>query len=152
MAFRFPLEAVLHFRWSTEHQQELRLRAANQRVARVRHRIEQLDRSGGELKLLQAKRLTEGTTAAEMRFALQCESEIVRRRREFEQQLAMLEQARDRQREIFQQARRARETLEAVRDRQLNLYRKKAGRREQRQVDDLFLLRLPSRREPWQGG
>jgi flagellar export protein FliJ len=48
---------------------------------------------------------------------------------------------RDQQREIFQQARRARETLESVRDRQLLMHQKQAARREQRNMDDLFLLR-----------
>jgi flagellar export protein FliJ len=142
MAFHFSLEAVLHLRSSLEHQQELKLRAANQNVARVRHTIEQLDGRRRELVGLQHKRLTDGTTAAEMRFELQCEAQLLRHRREAEQHLAKLEEARNQQREVFYRARQARETLEAVRDRQLSLYQKDALRREQRNLDDLFLMRL----------
>jgi flagellar export protein FliJ len=132
---------VLHLRQSLEHQQELRLRSANQQVARVRHLLEQMDLHRERLLLLQGDELIAGTTAAELRFSLLCDGEILRHRRELEQQLVRLQQLRDQQREIFQQARRARETLESVRDRQLLMYQKQAARREQRNMDDLFLLR-----------
>jgi len=141
MGFTFPLHAVLHLRQSLEHQQELRLRSANQQVARVRHLLEQMDLHRERLLLLQGDELIAGTTAAELRFSLLCDREILRHRRELEQQLVRLQQLRDQQREIFQQARRARETLESVRDRQLLMYQKQAARREQRNMDDLFLLR-----------
>jgi flagellar export protein FliJ len=141
MAFHFPLQTVLHLRESIEHQQELRLRAASQRVVRVEHLIEQMDLSRQELHSAQTQRLSAGMTAAELRFELLCEAELLRHRRELEQQLLRLQQLREQQREILQQARRARETLESVRDLQLSVYRKEAVRREQRNLDDLFLLR-----------
>lgn len=152
MAFHFSLEAVLHLRKSLEHQQELKLRAANQNVARVRHAIEQMDGRRQELLLVQNKRLTDGTTAAEMRFELQCEAQLLRHRREAEQQLVKLEQAQAQQREVLHQARKAKETLEAVRDRQLSLYQRDALRREQRNLDDLFLMRLLVKRGHLQHG
>lgn len=142
MGFHFSLDAVLHLRKSVEHQQELKLRAANQSVARARHAIEQFDASRQQLLAVQSRRLTDGTTAAEMRFELQCEAQLLRHRREAEQQLAKLEQAQAQQREALHQARKARETLEAVRDRQWSLYQKEALRRQQRNLDDLFLMRL----------
>jgi flagellar export protein FliJ len=141
MSFHFPLHAVLHFRESLERQQELRLRAANQQVARVRHLIEQLDAHRQEVHSRQSAKLSAGMTAVELQFELLCETELLRHRKELEQQLARLEQLREQQREAFQQARRARETLEAVRDQQLQLYKEEAARREQRGLDDLFLLR-----------
>ncbi len=141
MPFHFPLQALLHFRQSLEHQQELRLRAANQQVARVQHLVEQIDARRQELHAAQSVALSAGTSSAEMRFGLQCEAELVRQRRELQQELLRQQQLRDRQREIFQQARRTRETLEGVRDQQARLYKKEAARREQRNLDDLFLLR-----------
>ena len=48
---------------------------------------------------------------------------------------------RDQQQKIFQLARRERETFESLRDHQLHEYERDARRREQRQLDDLFLLR-----------
>lgn len=141
MAFEFPLQAVLHLRKSIEHQQQLRLVVANQAVARVRHLMEQADVRRVDLHSTRQKELSSGITAAELRFGLVCEGELLRQRRELEQQLVRLQHLRDQQREIFQRARRERETLESVRDRQLSLYRKEASRREQRSMDELFLLR-----------
>jgi flagellar export protein FliJ len=141
MAFHFPLQAVLHFRQSLEHQQELRLRAANQQVARVRHVIERMDARRQELHAAQTRELSAGITAAELRFAWQCDAELLRHRRAHELQLVRLQRLRDEQREVFQRARRARETLESVRDQQLDRYQKEATRREQRCLDDLFLMR-----------
>jgi flagellar export protein FliJ len=141
MPFHFALETVLHFRQSIEHQQQLRLLAANQQVARVQHLVEQMDARRQQLHAMQIKQLSSGMTAAELRFGLLCEAEILRHRRELEQQHVRLQQLREQQREIFHQARRARETLEALRDRQFRLYQKEAARREQRSLDDLFLLR-----------
>jgi flagellar export protein FliJ len=141
MAFQFKLESVLHFRQSLEHQQELRLRAANQQVARVRHLIEQMDARRQQLYATQAKNLGSGMSAAELQFELVCETELLRHRGNLEQELVRQQQLREQQRENFQQARRARETLEAVRDEQLRLYQKNAVRKEQRSLDDMFLLR-----------
>jgi flagellar protein FliJ len=141
MPFRFPLQSILNFRQSIEHQQELRLRAANQQVARVRHLVEQIDARRQELHAAQSRELGTGLTSAELRFELQCDEELLRHRRELESHLVRLQQLRDQQREIFQQARRMRETLEAVRDQQLDSYKQEAARNEQRTLDDLFLLR-----------
>jgi flagellar export protein FliJ len=141
MPFHFPLQAVLHYRQSMEHQQELKLRAANQQVARVQHLIEQADLRRKELRTMEMEELSSGTTAAELQFGLLRETSLVRQRLELEQQLARVQQLRDQQREIFQQVRRGRETIESVRDQQLILYKKNTARREQRNLDDLFLMR-----------
>jgi flagellar export protein FliJ len=141
MPFRFPLQAVLHFRESIERQQELRLSAANQLVARVRQLMEEMEAGRRELHSRQARELSAGITAAELRFGAQCDAELQRQRRALEPQLARLQQLCQEQREIFLRAKRARETLESVRDQQLRLYQKEAARRQQRSLDDLFLLR-----------
>jgi flagellar FliJ protein len=141
MPFHFPLQTVLHYRQSMEHQQELRLRAANQQVARAQHLIEQMDLRTKELRSMEMEELSSGTSAAELQFGVLREAAMLRRRWEFEQQLIRVQQLRDQQREIFQQARRAREMLESLRDQQLSLYKKDAARREQRSLDDLFLMR-----------
>jgi len=141
MGFRFALQSVLHLRQSLEHQQELRLRAANQQVARVKHGLEQIDTRRRQMQSMQAQELGSGLTAAELRFELHCEEAMQRQRRELEMQLARLLQWRDQQRVLLQRARQARETLEAVRDGELQRYRQQAARREQRTLDDLFLMR-----------
>jgi flagellar export protein FliJ len=141
MAFRFALQSVLHFRQSVEHQQELRLRAANQQVARVQHLVDHLNARRRELHAARTRDLGAGLSAAELQFELQCDRELLRHRSELEAQIGKLQQLRDQQRVAFQQARLARQTLEGVRDQQLRVYRQETARREQRELDDLFLLR-----------
>jgi len=141
MAFHFPLQALLHFRQSIEHQHELRLRAANQLVARVRHLIEQVDARLQQLHTLQSQHLGAGTSGAELRFAVSCGENLLQQRQAMQRELVRLQALRDEQQKIFQQARRERETFESLRDRQLREYQCEAKRGEQRQQDDLFLMR-----------
>jgi flagellar export protein FliJ len=140
MPFRFPLQAVLHFRQSLEHQQELRLRAANQQVARVRRVLDQHGARMQELRFRQARELAAGTTAAELRFTALCESSLEHQREELERELQRLQNLRDEQQRLFVETRRQRETLAGLRDRQRSEYERKTARREQRQLDDAFLL------------
>jgi flagellar export protein FliJ len=141
MAFRFPLQAVFHLRQSLEHQQELRLRAANQQVAKVRQLLEQLDERIQHMQARESQELGVGTTSAELRFALSCDAALHQQRQEVEREMSRLQNLRDQQQRIFQQARRERETFESLRDHQRREYARDSGRREQRQIDDLFLLR-----------
>lgn len=141
MPFQFRLEALHHFRKSVEHQQELRLRAANQQVARIRHLIEQIELRINETGKQRFSQLGAGTTAAELQFSLLCESALRQQIQELRRELVRFQALRDQQQRIYQQARREREVLESLRDRQLREYEREASRREQRELDDLFLLR-----------
>jgi flagellar export protein FliJ len=140
MAFRFPLQSVLHFRRTMEHQQELRVRAANQQVAGVRHNIAQLADALKQLQAVASQELARGTTSAELRFILQAELALGPQRQELELELLRLSKMRDQQVKIFQQVRRERETIQALHDQQLHAHRREATRREQRRIDDLFLM------------
>jgi flagellar export protein FliJ len=141
MAFRFPLQAVFHYRQSVEHQQELRLRAANQQVARARHLLDQIDLRLRQMRTSQSQHLQNGTTSAELRFELASETTLRQQHQLVENELARAQNLRDQQQRIFQHARREREIFESLRDRQLRQYKLDSARREQRQLDDLFLLR-----------
>jgi flagellar export protein FliJ len=141
MPFHFSLQVVLHLYQSLEHQQELRLRAANQQVARVRHMIEQLDPAKQQNRARQAQELQAGTTSAELEFARTMESVLTKRRGELEIELVRAQHLRDEQQRNFHVARRRRETLSSLRETQLHQYQREAARHEQRQADDAFLLR-----------
>lgn len=141
MPFRFPLQALLNVRHSIEHQQELRLRAANQLVARVRHALEQLDGRIAQTHTLSSQDLARGTTGAELFFLQTMEGSLQAQRKELEHELQRSQHARDQQERVFRQARRERETFETLRSRQLRDYLRDQSRREQRQLDDLFLMR-----------
>jgi flagellar export protein FliJ len=141
MPFHFSLHAILHLYQSLEHQQELRLRAANQQVARVRHVIEQLDAVKQQNRARQSQELQAGTTSAELEFTRNMASALMKRRGELEVELVRAQQVRDEQQRNFHIARRRRETLSSLRESQLKNYQREAARREQRQADDAFLLR-----------
>lgn len=141
MPFRFPLQALLHFRQAMEHQQELRLRAANQQVARVRHAREQLDDRIRQTHHLASQYLATGTTGAELLFLETTEGFLHAQRQELEHELLRCQHLRDQQERIFRQARRERETFESLRNEQFRAYQRDQGRREQRRLDDLFLMR-----------
>jgi flagellar export protein FliJ len=141
MSFQFSLQAVLHLYEGLEHQQELRLRAANQQVARVRHMIEQLDALKQHNRDQQSRELQAGTTGAELEFERATEWALRRRRVELDGELVRVQHLRDEQQRTFRQARRRRETLSTLRETQLHLHQREAARRQQRQVDDAFLLR-----------
>ncbi len=141
MPFRFPLQALLHFRQSVEHQQELRLRAANQQVARVRHALEQLDNRVRQTQALSSQYLARGTTGAELSFLQTTEGLLRAQRQEVEHELVHCQHVRDQQERVFRLARRERETFESLRNEQLRNYERDQARREQRRLDDLFLMR-----------
>jgi len=141
MAFHFGFEALYRLRQSLEHQQELRLRTANQQVAKVRRAVEQLNEQLDQLRRCSSQNLASGMTAAEMHFILNGASCLVTRRQELEQLLARVCTLRDKQEKLFREARRERETLESLRDQQLRAYQQDQARRQQRSLDDLFLLR-----------
>jgi flagellar export protein FliJ len=146
MPFRFPLQVAFHLRQSIEHQQELRLRAANQQVAKVRHWIDQVDEHILQMRTRSSQQLTSGMTSAELRFALATEASLESTRHELEKELVRVKNLRDQQQRIFDRARRERETFESLRDQQKRTYELDQRRREQRHADDLFLLRQAHRR------
>lgn len=141
MPFRFSLQALLHFRQSIEHQQELRLRAANQQVARARHGLEQIDGRIRQTQTLSSEFLARGTTGAELSFLQTTESSLLDQRQELELELVRCQHVRDQQERVFRQARRERETFESLRNQHLHDYQRDQARREQRRLDDLFLMR-----------
>jgi flagellar export protein FliJ len=141
MPFRFPLQAVLHYRESLEHQQEMRLRAANQLVARLRCILDQHGARVRDLHASQARELAAGTTSAEVRFHALCLSTLEHQRQDLECEVQRLQNLRDEQQKLFVEARRRSETLAGLRDNQHREYERTTARREQRQLDDAFLLR-----------
>jgi flagellar export protein FliJ len=146
MAFRFSLQALLRFRKSVEHQQELLLQEANHQVARVRHEIESVDGCIAEMAARGTRELTSGVSAAELQFEGLCRSVLLQHRRQLEKALAECEEIRVHRSQAFHQARRQREVVDTLRQNQLQLCRQEEKREEQRYLDELFLLRRNSHR------
>ena len=141
MPFHFSLQAVLHFRQSVEHQEELRQRTANQQVARVRRVMELADERIRREQEMRSVELQAGTTSAEVRFSVAAQDALRAQRQKLEAELQRLQILRDQQQRIFQQARRERDVIQSLRDRQILEYKRESARREQQRADELFLLR-----------
>ncbi len=141
MPFRFPLESLLHLRKSIEHQQEMRLRAANQQVAKVRHLIQQCEEQRVHLHRDAAQQLQSGMMAAELHFENACATAIHQDQEHLERELVRLQNLRDQQQRIYQHARREREIFDNLREKQAAEYKQQTARRDQRRQDDLQLLR-----------
>jgi flagellar export protein FliJ len=146
MAFRFSLQPLLRFRKSVEHQQELLLQEANHQVARARHQIESVDGCVAEMAAREARELNSGVSAAELQFEDLCRSVLLEHRRQLEKVLAQREDIRVHRSQAFHTARRQREVVDTLRQHQLQLYRHEEKRKEQRYLDELFLLRQEFRR------
>lgn len=141
MPFRFSLDAVLRLRQSLERQQELLLQAANYRVAAVQRDRDELDRYTQELASQVSAQLAAGLSAAELQFNTLCRAVLSGRCQQLDQALNQAYAERDACAQAFQKTRRDREMVETLRDRQFQLHRQLEARRDQRRLDDLFLLR-----------
>ena len=141
MPFRFPLQSLLRSRQSVEHHEQTQLEIANQKVADMRDKIESLEQSRDLRNESQRHGLNAGLTGAELQFDLLCNGALASYRKNLEKDLSQLEKLRDQQYEVFRRARLQREILESVRDGQLREYRAQKTRRDQRSLDDLFLMR-----------
>ncbi len=141
MAFRFPLEVLLRVRQGLERQQELRLQEANHRIAALRRQIEDVVGEVDEIIIRRRPQLASGISAAELQFDVLCRSVLTTRRDVLDKQLIDAEAHRSSCNADFQQARRQREVMDTLRLHQLQDYNQQQARRDQRRLDDMFLLR-----------
>ena len=145
MSFHFSLETILNLRRSVEHQEELRLRAVHQALRKVRHQIELLDSRIHQQKGQVREEVEKGTTGAEIQFHLQTQTGLQLTRKGLERESAKLEKVCVQQQQRFRHARQQREILESLREQRLSTYERERLRRDQRALDELYLLRLPNK-------
>jgi flagellar export protein FliJ len=141
MAFHFSLETLLRFRQGLERRQETLLQAANQRLATVRSEIDSLGQFLEHRRTVRSEELSRGTFASELQFEMVGDDILRQRLQVLHQECSRVQASRDEQLETFRKARTDREAVESIRDRQLRAYNEDQRRREQRQLDDLFLMR-----------
>jgi flagellar export protein FliJ len=144
VAFRFNFEALLRLRRSLERQQELLLQAVNYDVMKIQQRIRCLEDWRATLELSETDSLTGGTAAAELQFNCDLSSALLRQEGELQKQLLSLEKTRDQRCASLKEARRQREIFENLRDQQIRVYRMYQTRKDQRAIDDFFLMRRSS--------
>jgi len=140
MAFHFPFEVLLRLRKSVERQQEMLLVALTQQMDQVQREI---DKAESWLKVLSQRdsaTLHEGTAASELHFFTDCHDTVEHLRQSLKNEYVKLREAHCRQRSVLEHARRDREVIEELRQRQLRTYREEEKRAEQRRLDDMFLM------------
>ena len=142
MAFHFSLNGVLRLRESLEKAEMQQLRAIAAAVASSRADLDSLDKNIETARrwTLDAT-ATRGLTGAELHFEVLRESVLQTVRSSLAEKLAALERKRDEQQQRYLQARRQREILSNLYQRQLAAYRLEQSRREQQRIDELFLIR-----------
>jgi len=141
MPFQFPLETLLRYRRGIEQQRELKLQEAVQRLIAVQREIGAVDESVRWLEENELHELVSGLRASQLHWDRLCLSALAARRLELEELLAQREQERARCQTEFFSAHRDREAVETLRKEGLGRYLQEQARREQRRLDDLFLMR-----------
>jgi flagellar export protein FliJ len=141
MAFHFSMETLLRLRHSLERKERLTLEDLARRIAAVRTEIAELQQEHRAALALQSGGLKGGLNASELHFAQACEAVREARHRSLTDRLVELEKQHRLQQSVFLEARQKREVLDNLRDRQESEYRRDRDRREQQDVDDLFLMR-----------
>lgn len=141
MAFQFSLEAVLQLRESLERQQELLLLEANQQIGVLQQSIDNLNAHLGQQAIRESLQLAATLSGAELQFMQLCTFVLLGQRGGLEKRLAAARLVRDSRLASFRQARQQREVLETLRQAQEQAYRQHQDRQDQRQLDDLLLLR-----------
>jgi len=141
MSFQFPLATVLRYRESIEQREYFALERIQQEIARVEVRIRQVEEDCSRATENRAAELAKGTRAADIRSAYEYQSAL-------EQQLvallALLQELKTKWRQqlvSYEAARRNRETLEKLREKQRDAYTREQAKREQAVIDDIFLSR-----------
>ena len=141
MSFQFPLAAVLRYRESIEQREYYALERTQQEIARVEERIRQVQEDCSKATRERATELTRGIRAAHVQFAYEYQMALEQQR---DLLLALLKELKMKWRQqlaSYDVARRNRETLEKLREKQLDAYNREQGKREQAVMDDIFLAR-----------
>jgi flagellar export protein FliJ len=146
MPFRFSLDGLLRFRQSQERREELLLGSLNHSAAELREqrsRLVEWVRGEQDRRL---RSLAAGAAASELQFDVLCDAQAELQRQELETRIRQAEERIEAQRGVLIGARRQRQLLENLRERQFLSFRVEQSRREQRRLDELFLLqRSPAR-------
>jgi len=145
MAFRFSLGAVLKYREGIERREYLALEKLHNEVAFAEHRVRQIDEVFSAAEQQRAKELAEGVCGADLKSAYEYRAALERQRQIHLTQLKEAKLKWQQQLHSYQEARRGRETLESLRDRQLEAYVREKSKQEQNVLDDIFLSRRKRR-------
>ncbi len=141
MAFQFPLATVLRVRVIREEREERMLQQILHRIVLTLHAIEDIDAQTAQANSHRVSHLRAQVPGRQVHEAYGEVNYLREQRKELEAQMEQLEQLREKQFATYQAARRDREMLTDMHDRQHVLYSSDASRREQKTLDDNFNAR-----------
>lgn len=147
MAFYFPLEVILRLRRGQERMERLKLEAIASELTLARNQLESMTQQFFESSLRFRQQMGQEMFASEVQFEDARSERVAAARRSLEMRIAEFEKARLKQVETYRKARQSREILENLRERKLALYLQWLSRREQQDLDDLFLTRRNQSRD-----
>lgn len=141
MPFQFSLQPVLTLRASYERIERLRLLQTAAAIVRAQNEIAAAVRESEQARQSLREQLASGSSGVEIQFEAAREGARANYRRALIARLAGLRRKYEAQQAIYRRAKQKREILENLRDQQFQEYRLEQARREQRTLDELFLLR-----------
>jgi flagellar export protein FliJ len=147
VSFVFSLRALLRVREIREETELRKLQALLSRISAARAEISALEEALETDRRNVRTAALGGLSAAEWHFHNVHDLLQRDRRNALLAKLRELESAVRAQQERYRLARQQREILSNLRERQLAAYNLEESRRAQRQMDELFLLRMSSRRD-----
>ncbi len=143
MGFHFSLEGLLRLRAALEQVEERALSRLRVEERLLEQEIEQM----AALRMRQTSQRVAAVpggslTGADLQFAGFLEARLALEEEKMQQRLREKREETQRQVNVFSAVRRRREAIEALRDRERAAYREAEQQREQRGLDELFLLQL----------
>jgi flagellar export protein FliJ len=141
MPFHFALAAVLRYRKSIEQREYLALEKIQQQVTWVEQQLHQTESQFSTAVQKRAEELARGISAADMQSAYGYEKALEQQREALRVLWQELKLKWRQQLTSYEQARRNREMLGKLREKQLEVFNREQAKRGQAVIDDLFLSR-----------
>jgi flagellar export protein FliJ len=141
MPFRFALASVLKFRQDLEQREMRLLEKCYADLAATQAHYWQAEERISHEKREREEQLRQGTTAVQLHLALEYEARLQHQLAALQEKLREAQEHLRQQLETYRKARQNRDIIEELRKQQLDAYRRNEAKLEQRQRDELFLLR-----------
>jgi flagellar FliJ protein len=138
MAFKFPLATVLRVRLMREEREERLLQQILFQIQQVMAKIAAIDAESERANGHRSEHMFKAVSAHHLHGAYGEIAYLRQSRTEQEAHLAKLEDLKDKQLAIYQEARRDRKMLTEMHDRQRTTFLFEVAKQEQRAVDEYF--------------
>jgi flagellar FliJ protein len=141
MAFKFSLASVLKLRQNLEQRELLLLERRYAELAAAQSAYWQAQAALIAERQRQQEELRSGTTAVQLQTGLEYSAELEQQRRRAELKVLEAQTRVREQQEIYWKARQQRDVLQELRQQQFEAYSREQAKSEQRERDEMFLMR-----------